>query len=300
MAVGVAALWWTEWTEWTTRTGTGSEVRLCGDLGDAFLYDRVGVAVMGTEGRMVRAESLRKVFHPPQGGEVEAVCDATFSAGTGEVFGLLGPNGAGKTTLLRMLGTIIQPTSGYCTVDGIRTDDSSLEVRRRIGFLSGNTKLYGRLSGKEVLRYFGRLYGMREPAIDERIEELSSRLDMDDYADRRCDTLSTGQAQRVNVARVLLHDPPLLILDEPTLGLDILTSSTILDFILERRAQGCCVILSTHIMADAEMLCDRIALMHHGRLLAIGTKEALYGQTDTENLKDAFLAFVGTAPGRAS
>lgn len=249
---------------------------------------------------MVRAESLRKVFHPPRGGEVEAVCDATFSAGVGEVFGLLGPNGAGKTTLLRMLGTIIRPTSGHCTVDGIRTDESPLEVRRRVGFLSGNTKLYGRLSGNEVLRYFGRLYGMPEAAIDNRIEELSARLGMAEFADRRCDTLSTGQAQRVNVARVLLHDPPLLILDEPTLGLDILTSSTILDFILERKAEGCCVILSTHIMADAEMLCDRIALMHQGRLLAIGPKEALYDQTDTKNLKDAFLTLVGTASEQTS
>jgi sodium transport system ATP-binding protein len=156
------------------------------------------------------------------------------------------------------------------------------------------------LSGNEVLRYFGRLYGMPEAAIDSRIEELSARLGMAGFADRRCDTLSTGQAQRVNVARVLLHDPPLLILDEPTLGLDILTSSTILDFILERKAEGCCVILSTHIMADAEMLCDRIALMHQGRLLAIGPKEALYDQTDTKNLKDAFLTLVGARTERAS
>jgi sodium transport system ATP-binding protein len=193
-----------------------------------------------------------------------------------------------------MLGTIIQPTSGHCTVGGFRADESPLEVRRHVGFLSGNTKLYGRLTGNEMLRYFGKLYGMSEATIDRRVTELSARLGMAEFADQRCDTLSTGQAQRVNVARVLLHDPPLLILDEPTLGLDILTSSTILDFILERKAEGRCVILSTHIMTDAEMLCDRIALMHRGRLLAIGPKETLYEQTSTKNLKDAFVTLVGT------
>lgn len=242
---------------------------------------------------MLRAESLRKVFYPPRGAAVEAVKGATFSVEPGEVFGLLGPNGAGKTTLLRMLGTIISPTSGYCWVGGVRTDEAKDDIRRNIGFLSGNTKLYGRLTASEVLFYFGRLYGMEDDAIAARITELAGMLDMHGFIDRRCEALSTGQTQKVSIARVILHDPKVLILDEPTLGLDIMTSRSILDFILGARERGHSIIFSTHYMTEAEMLCDRVGLIYKGELMAVDTKAALYAQAGATNLQQTFLNLVG-------
>lgn len=244
---------------------------------------------------MIRTEKLRKVFQQHRGKPVEAVRGTTLSVEAGEIFGLLGPNGAGKTTLLRMIGTLIAPTSGWCAIRGMRTNDNPNEVRRHIGFLSGNTKLYGRLTGKEVLRYFGRLYGMEDSAIAQRTNELADMLDMGAFLDRRCEALSTGQTQKISIARVLLHAPPVLILDEPTLGLDILTSRTILAFISGAKERGNAVIFSTHYMTEAELLCDRVGLIHEGAILAMGTKASLYEQTGSDNLKDAFLALVDSA-----
>lgn len=241
----------------------------------------------------IRAENLRKVFRGARGKKIEAVRGATFSVGEGEIFGLLGPNGAGKTTLLRMLGTIITPTSGECWIAGTQASKNQDDVRRHIGFLSGNTKLYGRLKAHEVLRYFGRLYSMEDAAIDVRTRELAELLGMDAFLDQRCETLSTGQTQKVNIARVILHDPAVLILDEPTLGLDIMTSRTIIDFIRDAVSRGHCVIFSTHNMTEAEALCDRVALMHAGDIPAIGTPAELYEKTGTANLQDAFLRLVG-------
>ena len=242
---------------------------------------------------MLRAESLRKVFYPPRGAAVEAVKGATFSVASGEVFGLLGPNGAGKTTLLRMLGTIISPTSGYCWIGDVRTDEAKDDIRKDIGFLSGNTKLYGRLTATEVLYYFGRLYGMEDARIQARIDELSELLDMKPFLDRRCEALSTGQTQKVSIARVILHDPKVLILDEPTMGLDIMTSRTILEFILHAKDRGHSIIFSTHYMTEAETLCDRVGLIFAGALLAVDTKEALCAATGAKNLQQAFLNLAG-------
>ncbi len=242
---------------------------------------------------MLRAESLRKVFYPPRGEAVEAVKGATFTVEPGEVFGLLGPNGAGKTTLLRMLGTIISPTSGYCWVGNVRTDEARDDIRKDIGFLSGNTKLYGRLTATEVLRYFGRLYGMEDAYIDYRIQTLAGMLDMKPFLDRRCEALSTGQTQKVSIARVILHDPKVLILDEPTMGLDIMTSRAILDFIRDAKGRGHSIIFSTHYMTEAEMLCDRVGLIYKGDLMAVGTMEELYAQSGAQNLQQAFLNLVG-------
>jgi sodium transport system ATP-binding protein len=241
---------------------------------------------------MIRVEHLHKEFRSSGRKRIEAVRDATFTVARGEILGLLGPNGAGKTTLLRMLGTIIPPTSGFCWIDGVRTDQAPDSIRGQIGFLSGNTKLYGRLTGAEVLRYFGRLYGMNDDTITRRTGELVDLLDMGGFIDQRCETLSTGQTQKVSVARVILHEPKVLILDEPTLGLDIITSRTILDFIRQAGKQGHAIVFSTHYMTEAELLCDRVALIHHGRLLAMDTKEALYGQTHTNHLQEAFLRLV--------
>ncbi len=242
---------------------------------------------------MIRAEALRKVFHPSRGAPVEAVRGATFEVRDGEVFGLLGPNGAGKTTLLRMLATIITPTSGVCRVNDIRADEAPEEIRRRVGFLSGNTKLYGRLTAREVLRYFGRLHGLSDARIAERTVSLTDMMQMAEFLDRRCDTLSTGQIQRVSIARCLLHEPPILILDEPTAGLDIVSSRAILEFILTAKASGAGIVFSTHYMTEAERLCDRIALIHRGDLLAVGTKQELYARTGTDNLQEAFFTLMG-------
>ncbi len=242
---------------------------------------------------MLRAEELRKVFRTPRAGVVEAVRGATFGVAAGEVFGLLGPNGAGKTTLLRMLATIIVPTSGRCLVNGVAADEAPDQIRASIGFLSGNTRLYGRLTGREVLHYFGRLYGMREADIRRRVEETAALLDMGGFINRRCDTLSTGQTQKVSIARVILHDPAVLILDEPTLGLDIMTSATILSFISEARARGRAIIFSTHYMSEAEQLCDRVGLLHRGDLFAVGDKASLFAQTGASDLRGAFLKLVG-------
>jgi len=238
---------------------------------------------------------LEKTFTPPRGKPVQAVRGVSFEVAAGEVFGLLGPNGAGKTTLLRMLGTIITPSKGHCVVDGVRTDEAPQAVRQRIGFMSGNTKLYRRLSGREMLAYFGRLYGMTEQAIAQRTDELIEAFDLSGFIDRRCESYSTGQAQRVSIARVTLHEPPVLILDEPTLGLDIMSSRTILDFILDSKQTGQCVVFSTHYMTEAELLCDRIGFIYDGRLMAQGTQQALYEQTGQGNLKDAFLSMADQA-----
>ena len=241
---------------------------------------------------MLKAEQLTKIFNPGTRRAVTAVHDASFTVEAGEIFGLLGPNGAGKTTLLRMLGTIISPSSGTVWVDGVNAAEARAEIRRNIGFLSGNTKLYGRLTAAELLRYFGRIYDMSEDAITARTEQLSTLLGMDEFLDRRCEALSTGQTQKVSIARVLLHDPKVLILDEPTLGLDIMSSRTILEFIRDAKARGRAIIFSTHYMTEAEQLCDRIGLIHESEMLALGTQAELHVLTGTANLQDAFLALV--------
>lgn len=244
---------------------------------------------------MISATELTKTFTGPDGTPVAAVRGVSLSVAAGEVLGLLGPNGAGKTTLLRMLATMIQPTSGSCTILGETVTGRQDTLRGHIGFLSGNTKLYGRLTVRELLRYFGRLYGMSAAAIEARTAMLTELLDLASFINQRCDTLSTGQSQRVSIARVILHDPEILILDEPTLGLDIMSSRSILEFIGAARQRGHAILFSTHQMSDAELLCDRVALMHHGRILACDTKAALYAASGCDNLHDAFLWHVESA-----
>lgn len=241
---------------------------------------------------MIEVHEISKTFQSTRGNPVEAVRSATFDVVAGEVFGLLGPNGAGKTTLLRMLGTLIAPTSGHCVVNGQDTRNSTDSIRQDIGFLSGNTKLYGRLTAREVLRYFGQLHGMTEDAIAARSETIAAMLDMHEFMDRRCDALSTGQTQKVNIARVILHNPKVLILDEPTLGLDIMTSQSIVQFIHQAKAEGHAIIFSTHYMTEAEQLCDRIGLIYKGEIMALGTQAELNATTGKSNLHDTFLHFV--------
>jgi sodium transport system ATP-binding protein len=213
----------------------------------------------------------------------------------GEVLGLLGPNGAGKTTTLRMLAGILAPTEGRVVVGGVDIAERPLEGKQRIGFLSGDTQLYQRLSPREVLRYFGRLYAMDEARLGRRIDELVSDLEMGSFASRPAGTLSAGQKQRANIARAFLHEPELLILDEPTTALDVLSGRFIVESIRKQRAAGRAILFSTHIMSEAEYLCDRITLIHEGRAVDTGSLAELLERSGTKNLTDAFLHHVEQA-----
>lgn len=217
----------------------------------------------------------------------------SFAAHPGEIFGVLGPNGAGKTTLLRMLSTILAPTSGTATVAGFDIRDHPEEVRRKIGFLTGAAALYERLSAREVVAYFAELHGITGKERDRRIDQVFTELDVHPFADRRCDKLSTGQKQRVNIARTLIHEPPVLFFDEPTSGLDVVAARTVVRFIRRCREEGKTVLLSTHIMSEVEALCDRLAVIYQGRIAAIGTVEELRARTGQTAFENVFLTLVG-------
>ena len=241
----------------------------------------------------VSAESLSKDYVDAHGRVVRACQNLNFEAHAGEVFGILGTNGAGKTTCLRMLSTVLRPTGGDATVGGHSVTREPDRVRSVVGFLSADTGVYGRLSAREMVEYFGRLHELPEPTIARRLDEIADLLDMTPFLDRRCDKLSTGQKQRVNIARTIIHDPKVLIFDEPTSGLDILASSQIVNFVRESRTRGKCVILSTHIMREAEKLCDRLIIIHVGLVHAEGSPDALRAQYAQNDLEDIFLEAIG-------
>ena len=234
------------------------------------------------------AEGLVKRFGP-----VAAVDGVSLTVSAGEVVGLLGPNGAGKTTTLRMLAGILTPDAGCVCVGGLDIHDRPQDAKRRLGFLSGDTQLYQRLTTREVLRYFGRLYGMSDASIAARAARLIDELEMADFADRPCGTLSSGQKQRANIARAFLHEPDLLILDEPTVALDVISGQFIVESIRRERDAGRAVLFSTHIMSEAEYLCDRILLLHRGRIIDEGVLDDLLARSGCRNLTDAFLLRVG-------
>jgi sodium transport system ATP-binding protein len=242
---------------------------------------------------MIEAIDLAKTFPDPRRGEVRAVDGVSFRCAPGEVFGLLGANGAGKTTTLRMLATIISPTAGTARVLGLDIREDAARVRETIGFLSSSTALYGRLTAREMVEYFGRLYGLDDTRLSARIEQVFDELEMGEFASRRCDKLSTGQKQRVSIARSIVHDPLVMIFDEPTTGLDVMTARTITRFIRRCRDDGRTVIFSTHVMSEAESLCDRVAVVHGGRIVAEGTLEELRAQTGRTALESVFLTLVG-------
>ena len=243
---------------------------------------------------LVEARGLGKVYPGRRGVRTVATEDIRFACRAGEVFGLLGPNGAGKTTTLRMLSTVLVPTSGTAVVAGHDVVAEPDAVRARIGFLSGNTGLYPRLTPREVLTYFGRLFGLADAPLGARIEELARLLDMTGFLDKPCDKLSSGMKQKVNVARTVLHDPPVLILDEPTVGLDVLASRTIVEFVRNCRQQGKCVIFSTHIMGEVARLCDRLAIIHKGKVQFDGTLPALRERAG-DDLEEAFIRILEEA-----
>jgi len=241
---------------------------------------------------MIESRGLTKVFHDKKRGEIRAVDHVSFSCKPGQIYGLLGANGAGKTTTLRMLATILEPTDGTAIVCGHDVNDSPEKVRANVGFLSTATALYPRLTSQEMVEYFGRLNGMDELALKRRVDEIFSRLDMDSFRDRRCDKLSTGMKQKTSIARTLIHDPQVMIFDEPTLGLDIMTARTIVDFIRQCRDRGKTVIFSTHIMSEVEKLCDVIGIIQSGKLLAEGSLAELRDRFQEQDLEEIFVKIV--------
>jgi sodium transport system ATP-binding protein len=242
---------------------------------------------------MIEARGLCKRFKDKKRGEIRAVDNVSFSCQPGKIYGLLGANGAGKTTTLRMLATILEPTEGTAVVAGFDVVENPGKVRANVGFLSTATALYPRLTAQELVEYFGHLNGLDEATLKKRVDTIFDRLEMNDFRDRRCDKLSTGMKQKTSIARTLVHDPPVMIFDEPTLGLDVMTARTIVTFIRECRDHGKTVIFSTHVMSEVEKLCDSIGIIQDGKLLAEGTLPELrgkYGQTDLEEI---FVKVVG-------
>lgn len=242
---------------------------------------------------MVRTDNIAKHFEDPKRGLVRAVDGVTFQADPGKILGLLGANGAGKTTVLRMLSTVIKPTSGTAEINGFDILRDPEKVRASIGFMSTSTALYGRLKAGEMIEYFGQLYGLTGQRLKDRMAYVRDKLDLAEFEERLCDKLSTGQKQRVSIARTILHDPPVLFFDEPTAGLDVLASQSVMEFIEESRESGKTVIFSTHIMSEVERLCDHVVVIHDGKIRAEGTVDALLSQTGQKSLEKAFLKIAG-------
>jgi sodium transport system ATP-binding protein len=245
---------------------------------------------------MIDVHDLHKTFKTKTG-PVKAVQGLSFSARDGEITGLLGPNGAGKTTALRILYTLMSPDAGSVDVDGFDTVRDAETVRRRLGVLPDARGVYKRLSARENIAYFGRLHGMAEADIEQRTLELSEALGMDDVLDRRAEGFSQGQRTKTAIARALVHNPKNVVLDEPTNGLDVMTTRGLRDFLRRLRAEGCCVIFSSHIMQEVAALCDRIVVMSHGRAMAAGTPNELRAQFGESNLEDAFVKAIGSEEG---
>jgi len=236
---------------------------------------------------MIHVHELTKSYADLRRGQFEALSAVSFHARPGQIYGLLGPNGAGKTTALRILSTVLRPTGGTATVNGFDVLWQPAAVRRQIGFMSANTGVYDRMTGWETVEYFGRLHGIPKEPLRQRMESLFSRLKMNDTRDVLGAKMSTGMKQKVSVARAVVHDPPVLIFDEATSGLDVLVARALLNTVAELRDHGKCVIFSTHIMREAEKLCDRVAILHRGCVLAEGTLEDVrqrHGESDLEEL----------------
>ena len=241
---------------------------------------------------MIEVQQLGKQFRDKKRGMIRAVDGISFRCEPGRIYGLLGINGAGKTTTLRMLATILAPTSGAARVAGYDVVREAQQVRASIGFLSTATALYGRLTAQELVEYFGRLHGMNVQNLRRSVDSLFSRLDMDAFRQRRCDNLSTGMKQKVSIARSLVHDPSVMIFDEPTAGLDVIAARTIVGFIRDCRAQGKTVLFSTHVMSEVEKLCDTIGIIHNGHLMAEGSLAELRARYAQQDLEDIFVRVV--------
>lgn len=241
---------------------------------------------------MIQVQGLSKSF-----GKVKAVQNVSFSAPDGRITGLLGPNGAGKSTTLRMLYTLLKPESGSAQVDGFDVRSAPLEVQRRIGVLADARGLYPRLTTRENIRYYGRLHGLEGAALEKQIESLLAMLDMQSIADRQTEGFSTGEKLKVAIARALVHNPQNILLDEPTNGLDVMSTRAMRQFIQRLREDGKCVLFTSHIMQEVAALCDQIVIISHGEVSATGSPDDLRRQTGQENLEDAFVVVIGSEEG---
>jgi len=241
---------------------------------------------------MIQVQGISKSF-----GRVKAVNGVSFEARDGRITGLLGPNGAGKSTILRMLYTLLKPDQGSAQVDGFDVRQSPLEVQRRIGVLADARGLYPRLTTRENIRYYGQLHGLEGEPLERQIASLLMLLDMQSIADRKTEGFSTGEKIKVAIARALVHNPPNVLLDEPTNGLDVMSTRAMRQFILRLREEGRCVLFTSHIMQEVAALCDQIIIISHGVVAATGSPDDLRKQTGQENLEDAFVAAIGSGEG---
>ena len=241
---------------------------------------------------MIRVQGLTREFQDFSGGVLRALDDITFDVHPGEIFGLLGPNGAGKTTCLRILSTVLKPTRGIAEVAGLNVMRDPEGVRRNIGFMSNNTGIYDRMTAREMVEYFGRLYGLSEDRLQQRIDEIFDILQMHEIGDRLGGKMSTGMKQKVSIARTIVHDPPVIIFDEPTSGLDVLVARNVLEAVGLLRDQGKCIIYSTHIMSEVEKLCERIAIIHRGSILASGQRDHLVQQNEKTDVEQLFFDLI--------
>ena len=246
---------------------------------------------------MIKANNLTKKFikqkNKREKEEFYADKGITFEAHDGEIIGILGPNGAGKTTLLRMIAGILEPTEGTIEFDGLNYKNNEIEIKENIAYLSGNTKLYDTLTAYELLKMCAQIYGIDKQKTEKRIKEITDILDMQNFLNNKIGNLSTGQTQRVNIARCLIHDPKYYILDEATTGLDIISSQIILDFIKKEKARGKTILYSTHYMEEAENICDRVIMINKGVIINSGTPSKIKEDTNTTNLRDAFFQMIG-------
>ena len=245
---------------------------------------------------MIEVQNLHKAFKT-RSGTVQAVRGVSFAARDGEITGLLGPNGAGKTTTLRMLYTLMAPDQGNVRVDGLDALKDAAAVRQRLGVLPDARGVYKRLTARENIRYFGELHGLDAATIADRTARMAETLGMQDFLDRRTEGFSQGQRTKTAIARALVHDPRNVILDEPTNGLDVMTTRGLRDFLKQLRSEGRCVIFSSHIMQEVAALCDRIVVIANGEVRAAGTPAELRAQTGEDNLEDAFVQLIGSEEG---
>lgn len=241
---------------------------------------------------MIHVHGLTKHYADLRRGQFVALAGISFRATAGQIYGLLGPNGAGKTTALRILSTVLRPSEGTAVINGYDVTTQPSHVRRQIGFMSANTAVYDRMTGWEMVEYFGRLHGMAEEDLRARMEHLFERLKMNDLRDVLGAKMSTGMKQRVSIARAIVHDPPVMIFDEATAGLDVLVARALLKIVAELRDHGKCILFSTHIMREAEKLCDRVAIMHRGHILAEGALEELREHHHERDLEELFFQLI--------
>lgn len=244
---------------------------------------------------LVRTDGLTKVFYDEGRGEVRAVDGVDLACAGGEIVGLLGANGAGKTTTLRMLSSLLRPTSGRAWIMDHEVGAAPERVREKLGFYSASTALYPKITPRETLRFFARVNRYPPERVEPRVRELIRRFRLEDYADTRVEKLSSGMKQKVSIARTVAHDPPVLIFDEPTVALDVLNAIELRDYIAGLRDEGKAILFSTHVMSEAEQLCDRIAILHHGSILATGTLDELRADTGLHYLEDIFVHYAGVS-----